>query len=167
MTSKGSIQVSRDIPASASTIFAILRNPVMHQHIDGSGMITASLTKEIIKQVGDKFTIAMNRVGDDYLMINIVVNFELDRAIFWAPAPGDTSRSEGNKEENIGKPAGYTWGYKLEKIDEKNTKVTEVFHYGPLSEKNFEDGGKWINTKNTVQESMEKTLELLEGLVTK
>ena len=117
-----------------------------------------------MSQAGDKFTIAMNRAGDDYLMINIVTDFELDRVIYWTPAPGDTSRSQDHKEENIGKPAGYKWGYLLEPIDGENTKVTEVFEFGPLTEKHFEDGGKWINTKNTVEESMEKTLKLLEEL---
>jgi len=29
----------------------------------------------------------MHRLGDDYLMLNYVVEFEPDRRIFWEPAP--------------------------------------------------------------------------------
>jgi hypothetical protein len=41
-----------------------------------------------ISDVGDTFTMKMNRLGDDYLMFNYVVEFEPDRRIFWEPAPG-------------------------------------------------------------------------------
>jgi hypothetical protein len=93
-------------------------------------------------------------------MINIVVAFEQNRLIFLEPQLLDsTSRSEGNKEEGIGKPAGYEWGYSLEPISDSTTRVTEVFKFGPLTEKHFQDGGKWINTKNTVEESMAQSLE--------
>jgi len=159
------MQVSRVISSSASQIFALIRDPQMHKNFDGSQMITGSLTEQTINQVGDKFVMTMNRKGDDYLMINIVVEFELNHRLFWTPAPGDTSRSEGNLESNIGKPAGYKWGYILEPIKEQLTKVTEVFEFGPLTQTNFEDGGKWINTKNTLEESMENSLRLLEGLI--
>ena len=29
----------------------------------------------------------MHRLGDDYLMLNYVVEYERDRRIFWEPAP--------------------------------------------------------------------------------
>lgn len=128
-------------------------------------MIIGSLTTELITQVGDKFTMKMHRAGDDYLMINIVEEFELNRRIFWAPAPGDISRSEGHEQANIGKPAGYRWGYILEPISEQITKVAEVFDFGPLAESVFADGGLWVNTKNPIHESMEASLNLLAGLV--
>jgi len=165
MAPQTSIEVSREIPASAADIFAILSNPQRHKDFDGSEMITGSQTPGPISSVGDKFTMTMNRAGDDYLMINIVSEFELNRRIFWLPAPGDTSRSEGHLEENVGKPAGYKWGYILEPLSEHITKVTEVFEHGPLNESHFEDGGKWINTKNTVEESMTASLELLASLI--
>jgi uncharacterized protein YndB with AHSA1/START domain len=161
MTSKNSIEVSLVIAAPAAQIFSVLSDPQRHKDFDGSAMIKGSLTSEKIGKVGDRFTMQMNRDGDDYLMINIVVAFEQNRLIFWTPAPGDTSRSEGNKEEGIGKPAGYEWGYSLEPISDSTTRVTEVFKFGPLTEKHFQDGGKWINTKNTVEESMAQSLKLL------
>jgi len=163
MAPQTSIEVSREIPAAAANIFGILSNPQRHRHIDGSQMITGSQTPGPISRVGDQFTMTMHRAGDDYLMINIVTDFEANHQIFWTPAPGDTSRSEGHLEENVGKPAGYKWGYVLEPINDQLTKVTEIFEFGPLNESHFEDGGKWINTKNTVEESMAKSLELIEN----
>ncbi len=153
------------MPHSASDIFAILRNPQRHKDFDGSHMITGSLTEELIRAVGDTFTMRMNRAGDDYLMINFVDEFDENRRIFWTPAPGDISRAEGHEEANIGKPAGYRWGYILEPMGMGRTKVTEVFEFGPLTESNFTDGGTWINTKNTVQDSMMASLKLLAGLI--
>jgi hypothetical protein len=76
----------------------------------------------------------MHRLGDDYLMLNYVVEFEPDRRIFWEPAPGDPSRAEDNDPSKVGIPAGYRWGYILTPDGDDATVVTEVFDYGPLSE---------------------------------
>ena len=59
---------------------------------DGSDMLRGALGDRPLSGVGDTFTMRMHRLGDDYLMINYVVEFEPDRRIFWEPAPGDPSR---------------------------------------------------------------------------
>jgi hypothetical protein len=115
--------------------------------------------------VGDTFTMKMHRLGDDYLMINYVVEFEPDRRIFWEPAPGDPSRAEGDDPSKVGIPAGYRWGYILTPDGDDATVVTEVFDYGPLEEIRqslLRDGGTWINGANSVLESMKASLERLE-----
>jgi len=104
----------------------------------------------------------MHRLGDDYLMLNYVVEFELDRRIFWEPAPGDPSRAEGDDPSKVGIPAGYRWGYILTPEGDDATVVTEVFDYGPLPEDLLRDGGAWINGTNSVLESMAASLERLE-----
>lgn len=160
------VEVSRRIAAPAAQIFAILANPQRHAEFDGSQMLRGVVVDRLISGVGDTFTMKMHRLGDDYLMTNYVVEFEPDRRIFWAPAPGDPSRAEGNDPSKVGIPAGYRWGYILVPDGDDATVVTEVFDYGPLPEDLLRDGGAWINGNNSVLESMTASLERLEKLCT-
>lgn len=160
------VEASRRIKAPADLIFEILANPQRHMDFDGSEMLRGVVLDAPISEVGDTFTMKMHRLGDDYLMLNYVVEFERDRRIFWEPAPGDTSRAEGNDPSKVGIPAGYRWGYILTPEGDEATVVTEVFEYGPLSESLLRDGGAWINGTNTVLESMTSSLEKLEKIST-
>ncbi len=161
-----SLEVRRRIEAPAAHIFEVLANPRRHVDFDGSDMLRGSVLDRPISDVGDTFTMRMHRLGDDYLMVNYVVEFEPDRRIFWEPAPGDPSRAEGNDPSKVGVPAGYRWGYVLTPDGDDATVVTEVFDHGPLPEDLLRDGGAWINGSTTVLESMAATLERLEKLCT-
>ncbi len=161
-----SLEVSRRIEAPAAPIFAILASPQRHKDFDGSGMLRGAVVSRPISGVGDTFTIKMRRLGDDYLMLNYVVEFEPDRRIFWAPAPGDPSRAEDNDPSKVGIPAGYRWGYILAPDGLGATVVTEVFDYGPLPEELLRDGAAWINGTNPVLESMAASLEKLDKICT-
>ncbi len=119
-----------------------------------------------ITGVGDTFTMRMHRMGDDYLMINYVVEFEADRRLFWEPAPGDPSRTPGGDPSKVGIPAGYRWGYILTPDGDDATVVTEVFDQTALPDDLLHDGGAWINGASTVRESMEASLERLERITT-
>ena len=160
------VEVSRRIEAPAARIFKILANPRRHVDIDGSDMLRGAVLDRPIFDVGDTFTMKMHRLGDDYLMINYVVEFEADRRIFWEPAPGDPSRAEGDDPSKVGIPAGYRWGYILAPDGDDTTVVTEVFDYGPLPDDILRDGGEWINGTNPVRESMTASLERLERICT-
>ena len=160
------VEVSRRIEAPAALIFKILANPQRHVDFDGSGMLRGAVLDRPISDVGDTFTMKMHRLGDDYLMLNYVVEFEPDRRIFWEPAPGDPSRAEGNDPSKVGIPAGYRWGYILTPDGDDATVVTEVFDPGPLPEDLLRDGGAWINGTNSVLESMAASLERLEKIST-
>jgi hypothetical protein len=160
------LEVSRRIEAPAAFIFKILAKPQRHIEFDGSGMLRGAVLDSTISDVGDTFTMQMHRLGDDYLMINYVVEFEPDRRIFWEPAPGDPSRAQGNDPSKVGIPAGYRWGYILTSDGEGATVVTEVFDSGPLPEDLLRDGGSWINGANSMLESMTGSLESLERIST-
>jgi len=163
------VEVSRRIEAPAALIFEILANPQRHMDFDGSDMIRGAVLDRPVSAVGDTFTMKMHRLGDDYLMINYVVEFEPDRRIFWEPAPGDPSRAEGDDPSKVGIPAGYRWGYILTPDGDDATVVTEVFDCGPLEEIRqslLSDGGAWINGTNSVLASMTATLERLEKIST-
>lgn len=159
------VEVSRRIEAPAGLIFEILASPQRHMDFDGSGMLRGAVIDRPLSNVGDTFTMKMHRLGDDYLMLNYVVEFEPGRRIFWEPAPGDISRAEGNDPSKVGIPAGYRWGYILTPDGEDVTVVTEIFDCGPLSESLLRDDGVWINGTNSMRDSMAASLEKLERIV--
>ena len=158
------------IGAPAASIFEVLANPQRHKDFDGSGMLRGAVPDRPISAVGDTFTMKMHRLGDDYLMLNYVVEFEPDRRIFWEPAPGDPSRAEGDDPSKVGIPAGYRWGYILTPDGDDATVVTEAFDFGTVTEgirqSLVSDGGTWINGNNSMLESMTASLEKLEKIVT-
>src|ERR1700733_6699509 len=164
------LQVSRRVEAPATLIFEILANPQRHVDFDGSDMLRGAVLDRPISDVGDTFTMKMHRLGDDYLMLNYVVEFEPDRRIFWEPAPGDPSRVEGDDPSKVGIPAGYRWGYILTPDGDDATVVTEVFECGSLEEEMrqsiLHDDGSWINGNNSMRESMTASLERLEKIST-
>jgi hypothetical protein len=166
MTESKRFEASRRIEAPAAVIFAVLANPQRHMDFDGSDMLRGAVLDRPISHVGDTFTMKMHRLGDDYLMLNHVVEFERDRRIFWEPAPGDTSRTEGNDPSKVGIPAGYRWGYVLAPEGDDATFVTEVFDFSPLPNELLRDGGTWINGNTSVLESMTASLERLDSVCT-
>jgi hypothetical protein len=161
------LEVSLRINAPASLLFEILANPQRHAQFDGSDMLRGAVFNRPISDVGDTFTMKMNRLGRDYLMLNYVVEFEPDRRIFWEPAPGDVPTAGGDPSR-VGVPSGYRWGYHLTPDGDNATVVTEVFDCGP--EENHQnllrEDGAWINGTNSVRESMEASLEKLEKIST-
>ncbi|MGC8481626.1 MAG: hypothetical protein ACP5PJ_08765 [Acidimicrobiales bacterium] len=161
------IEVVMTMLSSHTEIFAIIADPRRHFEFDGSGMLREAVEGRPISGVGDRFTLKMHRLCDDYLMINYVVEFERDRRIFWEPAPGDASRTEGNDPNKIGIAAGYRWGFELEPLGGNETRVTEVFDPGPIPDDLIRDGGVWINGQNSIAESMKATLAKLRELATK
>jgi hypothetical protein len=163
------IEVSRRIEAPAALIFKILANPQRHVDFDGSDMLRGAVLDSPISDVGDTFTMKMHRLGDDYLMLNYVVDFVPDRRICWEPAPGDPSRAEGDDPAKVGIPAGYRWGYILVPDGDNATVVTEIFDFGTVTEEIYQallnDGGVWINGCNSMRDSMTASLERLEKVV--
>jgi hypothetical protein len=143
-----------------------LASPQRHMDFDGSDMLRGVVDDRAITGVGDTFTMKMYRLGDDYLMLNHVVEFEPGRRLFWEPAPGDPSRTEGNDPAKVGIAAGYRWGYILTPDGDDATVVTEVFDFTKVSEDLLRDDGTWINGSNSVLESMASSLELLAKIST-
>jgi hypothetical protein len=158
------VEVSRRIEAPAALIFEILANPQRHMDFDGSDMLRGAVNHPI-SGVGDTFTMNMNRLGRDYLMLNFVVEFEPDRRIFWEPAPGDLPTAGGDPSK-VGTPAGYRWGYILTPDGDDATVVTEVFDCGPFRQTLLREDGEWINGTSSVLESMTASLERLEKIST-
>jgi hypothetical protein len=152
------VEVSRRIEAPAARIFEILANPQLHIDFDGSGMLRGAVFDRPVSGVGDGFSMKMNRQGSDYLMLNLVVEFEPGRRIFWEPAPGDLPPAGGDPS-NVGIPAGYRWGYILTPDGDDATIVTEVFDYGSAPTEIREavrEGGEWVAAITASLEKLEK-----------
>jgi uncharacterized protein YndB with AHSA1/START domain len=152
------VEVSRRIEAPASSVFELLANPQRHIDFDGSAMLRGAVFDRPISGVGDVFPMKMNRLGHDYVMLNLVVEFEPDRRIFWEPAPG-VLPPDGGEPTAAGDPAGYRWGYILAPDGDDATVVTEVFDYGTSSEEirqAVHQSGGWADRIEVSLERLEK-----------
>jgi hypothetical protein len=155
-----SISESREIPAPAAAIFAVLSNPAMHPLIDGTGMAQSAEGNAIITEVGDVFVMNMTHWSlGDYGMENHVVDFVPDRRIVWEPRAHTYQTSEFPGDKSV--PETRYWGWDLEPLEVSLTRVTEFYDGSRLSEglRTFiKDGEFW-------RKGMVESLENLERLV--
>jgi hypothetical protein len=156
-----SVFESRDIAASADSIFAALANPAMHPLIDGTGMAQSAEEGVIITKVGDVFVMNMTHWSlGDYGMENHVVEFVPDRRIVWEPRAHTYETSEFPRGEKASEVR--YWGWELEPLEADLTRVTEFFDGSRLSDglrEFIKDGEFW-------RKGMVESLENLERLVT-
>jgi hypothetical protein len=158
-----SVSVSRDIPASAADIFAILANPSMHPRLDGTGMAQSADSAAVITKVGDVFVINMMHWSlGEYGMENHVVDFEVDRRIVWEPFAHTYQSSQFDEMMGDERPRETRyWGWELEPIETKLTRVTEFYDCSRLSDglRSFiKDGEFW-------RQGMAQSLENLEQML--
>ena len=141
------VEVSRRIEAPAALIFKILANPRRHMDFDGSGMLRGAVFDRPISDVGDNFTMKMHRLGDDYLMLNYVVEFEPDRRIFGNRLP-ETLLGPRVMIHPRSAFLRATAGATSIPDGDDATLVTEVFDYGPLPEGSLT---RWWDVDQRVQ----------------
>jgi len=155
-----SVSVSRDIAASASTIFAFIANPAMHPYIDGTGMAQSAEGSAVITKVGDVFVINMRHWSlGDYGMENHVVEFVPDRRIVWEPRRHtyETSTFPGGE----GLSTTRYWGWELEPLGPDVTRVTEFYDCSRV----FEGLREFLKDGEFWRKGMVESLENLERLV--
>ena len=120
------IEVQRRIPADASRIFALLRDPQGHVTIDSSGMLMDA-TGEPATKAGDEFVVHMDREAlNDYPMgrydVTVTITtFEQDSEIAWTIL--------GQIRPQI----GHVYGYRLEPV-EGGTLVTSYYDWSNIDE---------------------------------
>lgn len=156
------VEVSRRIEAPAARIFAILADPDRHLEIDGSGMLQGLASGSAISGVGDVFSMKMyfEPLGD-YVMINRVVEYVIDRRIGWEPAPGDGASAQ-NGDFAVGVAPGHRWSFDLNPDGEAATVVTEIYDCCAAPQalrRALRNGQTWI-------EAMTTTLARLDALCT-
>jgi len=147
------VRTSRRIGASTHEIFTLLATPSRHLEFDGSGTLRGSEFDGELRSVGDEFLMRMwyEQFGD-YVMRNVVVEFEPDRRIGWAPVRRDIEDDEDWE---------HRWIFTLDPEGPDATTVTET--YGPSrspdhARKIMSDGTVWLK-------AMERTLERIEEIV--
>jgi hypothetical protein len=135
------VSVSRVIPASPSTIFAIVDDPSRHPEMDGSGTVKGARGSSRHVQLGDRFGMDM-KMGFPYRVASKVVEYEKDRLIAWS---------------HFG---GHRWRYLLEPTD-GGTRVTESFDWSTAK---FPPVIELLGFPKKHPPSMTATLERLEAL---
>jgi uncharacterized protein YndB with AHSA1/START domain len=134
----------REIDAPAADIFSIVADPTRHQEIDGSGTVREATGEPRQLKLGDKFNMKM-KWGVPYAIRSKVVEFDQDRLIAWAH------------------PGGHRWRYEFEPLDDNRTRVTETFDYATAY---TPWAYEWVNIPDGHEDSIERTLERLEAVVT-
>src|SRR4051794_26154692 len=148
------LEVHRTIPADATTIFDVVRDPQGHVAIDASGMLQ-SASGEPASAVGDTFVIHMDResLGDfpmgKYDVTVTITGYEKDRFITWEVS--------GEGFPSI----GHYYGYRLEPAADGATLVTSIYDWSQIGEE-WKATGRWPIIPET---ALKSTLGILERTV--
>lgn len=100
-------EATRTISVPPAAVFALLADPARHRETEPGDWVREAVAAEPITGTGQTFAMNMylEQVGGDYVMHNLVTEFEQDRTIAWAPGQlgesGDVS------------PMGWWWRYDL------------------------------------------------------
>lgn len=148
------LSVSREIPAPAHEIFALLSDPRRHNEFDASDMVGRPLEPTPITAVGDVFTMQMSfDKGDgtrhEYVTENHVSIFHPGSVIAWKTA------SRGKP------PYGWEWRYDLTPLGSNRTRVTLSYDFADTTAEVRERFGlpKWT------AEDFQNSLTMLEQAV--
>ncbi|MGD9997775.1 MAG: SRPBCC family protein [Ilumatobacteraceae bacterium] len=143
--------VERIIPAEPSAIFDLIADPSRHRELDGSGTVRDATAGSQRLQLGSKFGMKM-KAGLPYSMVSTVVEFEENRRLAW-----QTTTPMPILGHLVG---GRIWRYELEPV-EGGTRVRESWD---ISQEKVKALVRPL--RNSTRQSMEKTLERIEQIVT-
>lgn len=145
--------VTREVAASASTIFAVLADPARHPALDDSSMVLDAVHSKRITHEGQVFRMRMTMGGvNRYETDNHVFVFEPGRTIGWGVA------------EAGGKPLGWTWRFDLEPVEggAEVTRVTQTYDWSQVTDA---ETLRTIPFPAVPRDAREETLALLAALV--
>ena len=149
------VSVTRRVHAPAHEIFEILVRPQRHVDIDGSGMLRGT-GDTVVSGLGDEFFMQMyyEQFGD-YVMKNVVVEFDRDRRIAWEPERHDVPDDE---------LWHHRWGFELTADGPGVTDVTEFYDCTRSPEharQIIKNGTVWLDA---MTKSLERLDELFSGV---
>ena len=149
--------VTRTIAATPGQIFAVLSDPSRHQDTEPGDWVRDAIDTEPITRTGQIFAMNMflERIGGPYVMHNVVIAFEEDRAIAWAPGQLDDA---GNHQ-----PGGWTWRYDLVP-NRAGTDVTLTYDWSATPQKFRDEVG---NPPPFEKQFLDDSLAALDRTVTK
>ncbi len=124
MSTEKSITVQREIPASATEIFAVLSNPAHHAELDRSGFVQGVDHADRIAGTGQTFRMNMSgdHMGGDYQTDNVVSGFEPGKLIAWQTAPAGSE------------PPGWEWVWELDAQGPNTTSVSLTYDWEKVTD---------------------------------
>lgn len=156
MTDDMRVSVTREIPAGAEVIFAMITLPEGHVAMDGSGSLVSAPSNERLTKVGDTFLMDMDRepLGDiagmgKYQVENEVVAIEHDRLLEWTVGMAGRPR------------VGHVYGIRLTPLDTSLTRVENYVDWSGVAEK-YRERVQWPVVPGHM---MEASLARLEAAI--
>ena len=150
-TAERVLSASREIEASAGTIFELIADPAQQPRWDANDNLAQAAPGQRVHGVGDVF--AMTLTGTSGIRDNRVVEFEEGRLIAWLP--GDAGQE----------PAGHLWRWELEPIGESRTLVTHTYDWTGLPKETPETRLRRARSTTTdmLRASLDRLAALAEG----
>lgn len=105
------LDVAHVIAVAPERIFAVLVDPSRHRDTEPGDWVRDAVDRAPITGVGDVFAMNMFlvHVGGEYVMHNLVTEFEQDHLVAWMPGTLDADGTH-----NAG---GWVWRYELTPVD--------------------------------------------------
>jgi hypothetical protein len=115
--------VTRTIAATPTRIFAVLADPTRHKDTEPGDWVRDAIDTEPITGTGQMFAVNMylTFAGGQYVVHNVVTEFERDRTIAWAPGQLDHAGQHD--------PGGWWWRYDLSPNGSDATDVTLTYDW--------------------------------------
>ncbi len=141
------VHASRDVAASADTIFELIADPAQQPRWDGNDNLAQAKPGQRVRAVGAVFTTTLTNGAD---RDNHIVEFEEGRRIAWNPSePGQT-------------PPGHLWRWEVEPIDEHTARVTHTYDWTNLHDEKREVRAR-ATTADKLLASVDRLAAIAEG----
>lgn len=135
---------SREIAASAETVFELIADPAQQPRWDGNGNLAQAPAGQRVRAVGDVFTMHLTQGS---VRENHVVEFEEGRRIAWQPSePGS-------------QPPGHLWRWVLEPVGDGGTRVTHTYDWSQLT-----DDKRLVRARATTADKLRASIDRLAAL---
>lgn len=138
---------SREIAASAETIFNLIADPARQPEWDGNDNLAEAAAGQRVRGVGDVFSMTLTRSG---VRENRVTEFAEGRLIAWLPSePGSP-------------PPGHLWRWELEPVDDGRTLVRHTYDWTRLTDDQRLERAR-ATTAERLRASLDRLAEVAES----
>lgn len=141
------VSATRDIAASADTIFELIADPARQPEWDGNDNLAIAAPGQRVQAVGDVFRMTTTQGKD---RDNHIVEFEEGRRIAWKPSA-------------VGEPQpGHLWRWELVSNDDSSTRVTHTYDWSQLTDEARFQRAQWT-TSERLMASIDRLAAAAEG----
>lgn len=138
---------SREIAASAESIFELIADPAQQPRWDGNDNLAVAPGGQRVRGLGAVFVMTTTKGN---IRENHVVEFDEGRLIAWRPAEPDQ------------KPPGHLWRWVLEPVASSRTRVTHTYDWTELTDQKRLPRAR-ATTADKLQASLDRLGALAEG----